>query len=326
MTADPIEEHLRQRKALATARAPPATLPTRFTAATLKQMKFAPTRYVVRDIIGEGLTILASKPKLGKSWLMLSTALAVARGGIVLDKTVIQGSVLYCALEDSAKRMQRRIEKVTSDGEWPARLEIWLTMNVIEGGGLEQLRTWIAQADSPRLVIIDTWAKVRSPKARDETDYAADYRATGALKALADETGVAFILVHHTRKMDADDPLDAVSGTTGLTGAADTILVMKRGVDGVTLYGRGRDVEELELAVQFDKDTCRWRVLGEAADVRRSDARNAILGTLRTDGEMTPLQIADVTGKPRAAIRVLLGKMARDGEVKRLGKGKYGPL
>jgi hypothetical protein len=323
MSADPIKQHLEQRAKL---KIGSADKPQTISAAALRLKTFAPVRWVVPDIIPDGLTILAGKPKGGKSWLVLATALAIARGGATLGKMTAKGTVLYAALEDGERRLKSRLEKVATGGEWPARLEFWTTMERLENGGLEQLRQWIAEADDPRAIFIDTFAKVRSPKGKDESPYESDYRAAGALKALADETGVAIVLVHHVRKMEADDPMDAVSGTTGLTGAVDTILVLKRGVDGVTLFGRGRDIEELELAIQFERDVCRWRVLGEAADVRRSAARNAVLEALRADGEMTPLQIADVTGKPRAAIRVLLGKMARDGEVRRLGKGKYGPL
>lgn len=67
-------------------------------------------------------------------------------------------------------------------------------------------------------------------------------------KALADEQSVAIVLVHHQRKMAAEDPLDTVSGTTGLTGAVDTVLVLTRDGNGTTLHGRGRDIEEVEDA------------------------------------------------------------------------------
>lgn len=300
-------------------------LPRSFTAAELKAKTFAPVRWIVPDYIPDGLTLLAAKPKVGKSWLMLHIALAVARGGVVLDKFVTVGSVLYAALEDSERRLKSRMEKALGGGEWPANLTFWTKMERLESGGLDQLRHWAGTVDNPRLIVIDTFAKVRSPKAVAETPYDADYRQTGQLQAFANETGVAVVIVHHVRKMDAEDPLDLVSGTTGLTGSVDTILVLKRGVDGVTLFGRGRDIEELELAVEFDKSACRWSVLGEAADVRRSAERQAILDAFRDEGQpMTPLEVSSVTGRARGPVRRLLTKMARDGELKSLGKGKYG--
>jgi len=96
--------------------------------------------------------------------------------------------------------------------------------------------------------------------------------------SLASRHGVAVILVHHTRKADADDALDTVSGTLGLTGAPDTIIVLRRQHGAVTLYGRGRDIEELEKALVFDHEHFKWDVRGNAAEVRVSDERATIAG------------------------------------------------
>ena len=124
--------------------------------------------------------------------------------------------------------------------------------------------------------------------------------------------------------MDAEDPLDTVSGTLGFTGAADSVLVLNRDGQGVTLYGRGRDIEEIETAVQFDRDLCRWSILGKADDVRRSDERKIILETLAKFPEpMGPSDLADITGMKSGNIRRLLSKMAETGEIEKVGRGKY---
>jgi hypothetical protein len=86
------------------------------------------------------------------------------------------------------------------------------------------------------------------------------------------------MIVHHTRKAEAEDAFDAVSGSTGLTGAADATLVLSRDSKGTTLYGRGRDLDEFEVAVSFDRTTGQWSLLGSAAKVRRSDERTRIFG------------------------------------------------
>jgi hypothetical protein len=78
-------------------------------------------------------------------------------------------------------------------------------------------------------------------------------------------------------------------------------------------------VEEIEVAVEFDKDTCRWRVLGEAAEIRRSDQRSEILDHLanaNTEG-LTPAELSDLTGMPRNNAKQLLFKMAKAGEIGR---------
>lgn len=306
--------------------APPPAMPAGITAATLKGTVFKPIAWVVADFIAEGLTMLASKPKVGKSWWMLDVGVAVARGGYTLDRHCVEGDVLYCALEDNLRRLKSRMGKVCPLGDWPPRLTFWTEMLPLEDGGLEQLRGWIAGAEKPRLIIIDVFGKVRRPKGATEGVYDADYLSANSLKKLSDETGVAIVIVHHLRKAAADgDPFDMVSGSTGLTGAMDTVLVLHRGSDGeVTLYGRGRDIPEVESAVRFDKQTCRWSLLGDAREVRISAERRAIIEALRAECDpLGPNVIADVTGQTRVGTRQLLRKMLFDGEVRRVGRGKY---
>ena len=141
------------------------------------------------------------------------------------------------------------------------------------------------------------------------------------LKTIADEYGIAIVVIHHLRKMDADDPLDQVSGTTGLSGSADTVLVLNRTSSGTTtLHGRGRDIEDIEKAVQFDRGTCTWTVLGEASSVRYSGERAAVLAALREAKEpMSPTDVAAMTGMKTENTRKLLAKLVRDGLVERVG-------
>ena len=94
--------------------------------------------------------------------------------------------------------------------------------------------------------------------------------------------------------------------------------------DGCTLYGRGRDIEEFETAVQFDKATCRWAALGKANEVRRTDERGSILAALAEAREpMSPTQIADATGMPNQNVRQTLSRMAKAGEVVKAKPGQY---
>ena len=300
------------------------------TAADLYEMTFPPIKWIVEDYIAEGLTVLAGKPKLGKSWLLMAVAIAVAGGTYALgDRKCVQGSVLYAALEDTERRLRGRLEKLCggfNPAFWPPGLVFWSygEMKPLNSGGLDQVRAWIREHPDARLVIIDTLAKVRSGPQGKETAYEADYREVGSLKALTDETGVAIVVVTHTRKMEADDPFDTVSGTLGITGAADAIMVLKRDGQGVTLHATGRDVAEIETAVEWDKDTCRWRVLGDAQEVRRSDERTLILDALKGEAEpVSPREIADATGHAYTAVRALLVAMTKTGEVRKIGRGKY---
>jgi hypothetical protein len=155
--------------------------------------------------------------------------------------------------------------------------------------------------------------------------YLEDYKAVKGLQALALELNLAILIVHHTRKSREDtDPFERISGTMGLSGGADTIMILSRDTNGTTLYCRGRDIEEVETAFEFDRETCRWRALGDAAEVRRTDERADILETLLEAGEsMSPGEIAVALGKSALNVRQLLFKMAKSGEVRRDGRARY---
>ncbi len=98
----------------------------------------------------------------------------------------------------------------------------------------------------PGMVIIDVLTKIRPERSSSDTGYESDYRALAPLKQLADETGIAVVVVHHTpqdgRRRTRSRPSPA---PTGSRAPADTILILDRGGQGTTLYGRGRDIEEI---------------------------------------------------------------------------------
>ena len=124
--------------------------------------------------------------------------------------------------------------------------------------------------------------------------------------------------------MEAEDPVDTVSGTLGLAGCADSVLILSRSSQGTTLYVRGRDIEEAEHAVTFDNIGCRWTILGNAADVHRSNERGKILVVLLNATELLgPQQIADRTKMKSDNVRYLLGQMTESGEVIKAARGRY---
>jgi hypothetical protein len=130
------------------------------------------------------------------------------------------------------------------------------------------------------------------------------------------------LVLHHTRKLDAEDPLDTISGTLGLAGCADTALVFVGSSQGMTLYVRGRDIEEAEHAVTFDKQSCRWQIIGAAAEVQMSETRQTILRVLHSTKEpMGPSEIAGATGLKENVVRQRLLGMVENGEVAKYGRG-----
>jgi hypothetical protein len=303
----------------------PIALALTFTASALNGMTFDQIKFVVADFVAEGLTLFAGKPKIGKSWLLLHMAHEVAIGGYTLGGlSCEQGDVLYCALEDNQRRLQRRMLKLFNIDEWPSNLTFACEMPKLATGGIKFIKDWIGKA-RPRLVVIDTLAMVRSPARRDQSTYDADYAAVKELRDLAAEHDVAIIIVHHLRKADADDPFDTVSGTLGLTGCPDSIMIIWREGNGVLLAAKGRDIEEVKKSVQFDAGTCTWNVIGDADAVRRSAERSAIIKAFEeANGEpLGPRQIAEATGMKGVNVRQLIGKMKQEGMIEAASYGKY---
>ncbi len=247
-------------------------------AETLMTTPLPAIRYVVDQLLPQGLHILAGAPKVGKSWLSLWLCLCVSKGEPVWGFSTTQSPVLYLCLEDSYTRIQSRLFQLTEDA--PPTLHFANLSDSIGGGLEEQIREFLSAHPQTKLVVIDTLQKVRR-SVPDANPYANDYRDLSALKQLADQSHIAILLIHHLRKMNDDDPLNMISGTTGISGATDSSFVLKpdkRGSDRATLYCTGRDIEYRELALEFHKDTHTWEITEEVAlDVPHQDPQVFLL-------------------------------------------------
>ena len=199
------------------------------------QIRVSRPQYHLPGIIPEGCTLLVGPPKIGKSWLLLSLALGVASGGRVLGLSVDQRPVLYLALEDSDRRLQSRCCKLLGTKDDIPDVFAYLT-RIEPGSVLETVALALDQLPDggpAPLVILDTLGKVMPPAVIGESGYQRDYQVGSALKHLVDDReGAALVIAHHDRKADADDFVDAVSGSHGLAGSADTIVVLARARQG----------------------------------------------------------------------------------------------
>lgn len=240
------------------------------TAAELMLKELPPLSYVVKDFLPQGLVVLASPPKYGKSWLVLDLCLSVTGGRPFLGHETEKSSALYLALEDSQNRLQNRIKCVLSDETPPDNLVLSTKAQTIGHGLLDQLEEFIGQNKDTKLIVIDTLQKVRGATKTNEAAYSNDYKELGNLKTFADKHSLCLLLVHHLRKMnDESDVFSRISGTNGISGAADTMIVLskkKRTDADTTLSITGRDVEQNDFILNFDKTTYKWRIIGSAEE------------------------------------------------------------
>lgn len=230
---------------------------------TLQSIPYEPLSFVVEELLPQGLHLLAGAPKIGKSWLALWLCLRVARGEPLWNFPTRPCEVLYLCLEDSFQRIQSRLFDLTEDA--PATLHFAVMAEQIQSGLVDQIEQFLAGHPATGLVVIDTLQRIRSA-GNDVNPYASDYRDIGVLKALADRRRIAILLVHHLRKLSDDDPMNMISGTTGLSGATDSNFVLrksKRRENTATLYCTGRDIAYRELSLEFDGDTHIWNLLSD---------------------------------------------------------------
>lgn len=292
---------------------------------TIMAAVYDPIRWIVSDYVPEGFSVLAGRQKLGKTWLAIDWAAAVAMGGHAMGSVRCdQGDVLYLDFENGHRRIQRRLAQIFPDQRHIdlSRLEWMMDAPMLDNGLVEVLDDWRQSVANPRLVIIDVLQRIKPAGNAARTSYENDYSAWAPLQRWAMDHGVAVVGLHHTRKGGADDPLEALSGSNGLSACADTTLVLDRDGNGITLYVRGRDVDEKETAMRFDSGL--WSIQGEAAKVRTTNERQAILSALaEAAAPMKPIEIADATGMTSQNVRQTLSRMCRGSEVVRAGYGRY---
>lgn len=282
----------------------------------LGKMEFPPIRWVVPNILGEGYAILAGRPKRGKSWFALGLSLAVASGGYVLGKIKVEaGDVLYLALEDNLRRLQNRLQKLNDPGKpLPSRLHLITDILPLKDGGAEAIRNWLNAHPETRLVVVDTVShpKFIPPRGKGNDIFQEDYRFGAWLQKLAHEHHLGLLGLNHTKKTEVTYAVDAVSGSTGITAPADTILVIDSATKGkasAILHITGRDVPSQELALKFENSS--WSLMGTAEEFTVTDQRKQIIDLLRNYGPMNPKEIADSTKSTHGAIRKLLFEMRK---------------
>ena len=296
---------------------------------TLLHKNFKPMSWAIDGFIASGLTILAGGPKVGKSIFALHIALSICLGGYAFGKVKVKkGSVLYMALEDTKLRVKERIKESNidfNDEAEEAMKNLTLTTAVPRqhDGGLEYVRDWLDAHEDARLVIIDTLQMFRKQLSGKNSMYSEDYDVVSEIKKLADEYGVAILIIHHLKKAMSEDWLNEVSGSQGIAGAADTILSLKRArtENRGILHRTGRDVEEKDFTMELDGFG--WILKGDADEFEAPDWKRNIISYLKEHNSVTPMQLSTALGTPLSTAQNSLVRLVKDGTIKKIGYGTY---
>lgn len=295
----------------------------------LQKANLPPVRYLVEGILPEGTSLLTAASKIGKSWMSLDLGLALASGTPFLGHETSQCGVLYLALEDSLNRLQSRMKKVLGGKEAPPQFYFTTVAPKMDGGLIDALDAHFFKHSETGLVIIDTLQKIRGQALPRESGYAQDYREMEGIKGYMDNMRVSLQFVHHNRKMkDDDDPFNMISGTNGIMGAADTIWTItkaKRSDEEATLHIVGRDVEQSDTVIRFNKDIWRWEPVGEAGALAEQRAREAynsspVVKTIKKLLEQSPGHRWDGTAKDLMIAGRFIARTYLASSEKKLGK------
>ena len=232
---------------------------------TLLDMDLNAPRFCVQNFLPQGLSILGGAPKMGKSWLVMDLCVRIAKGEAMWNMETTKGTTLYLCLEDPYFRVQQRLGCITDEA--PPNVFFANTASTLADDLEQQIIEFVKDHPDTVLIVIDTFQMVRA--SNGEPSYGGDYQELQKLKRIADALRISILLVHHLRKQGDRDPINRLSGTTGIGGAVDAIFILdkdERNQNHARLICTGRDIEHRELELRFNKESCVWEMLSDSLD------------------------------------------------------------
>ena len=262
----------------------------------LLRMEFEDPLFAIDKFVPEGVTLIAGPPKIGKTWFVMGMSIAVASGGKAFGKIDVElGEVLHLALEDTKRRFKSRLEKLNAyqDAPWSKNISFCSEWRRFDNHGVGDLVHWLEAHPGARLVVIDTLKRVRPRAKKNESLYDSDYAVGELLAPLIEKYRVAIVIVHHTRKSEAEDPHETISGSFGLTGGMDGSIVIQRsrGQYDAEVHVTGRDIDEEKYGFTFKRDTGEWILEGEGNEVTNTKARQQVLDAVIALRAASPVDI-----------------------------------
>lgn len=231
----------------------------------LLRTTFPERRWLVKNLLCEGLGICFSPAKVGKSFLIGACTVAVANGKTFLGNECNGSGVLYLDLEQDAALAKERWESILGRKQLPERLRTMFRWPRMDVGGLEKLDMYLTKHSDTKLVVIDVLAEFwPSAMPRGVNAYMAEYRVLGALRQLCRKHGASVMMVHHSNRSTPKDPLDKASGTNAMTGVPDVVWVLSRQRNGEqgNLFVTGKAVKDNDVEMMFDGGAGGWTTIG----------------------------------------------------------------
>jgi len=283
-------------------------------------MEIPPERYVIPGLIGDGMSIIGGKPKIGKSMFSLNMALSMASGGSFLGQDIEMGMVGYIALEDNARTIRKRLNTMVKRVNQDA-LDNLIIFDKTEGDNkLDWLDNVLDANPEFRLIIIDTLYKFGLAKLGS---YDVSYDSMDAIRCISQKYDVPIIIIDHLRKAEGASTVDLFAGSIGKTGAVDGLITLvdsrKPGVDGV-LCAQGRDIQKTEIELSIDRDCLFWTLREEKLSkkemmIQIMKANNPVALSLD--------EWSNKAGIDYAYTKALIGRLCENGVAVRVDRGLY---
>jgi RecA-family ATPase len=276
------------------------------------------------------LTILAGAPKSGKSLLALNLALALsANAAIIGKKSKSIKNILYLPYEDSERRLQERINKIRTglsinvdpktfflEGSKPPKIDDEILKEIGD----------LIKENKLDMIIIDTLGSaIKNTRKKGLSPYMDEYELLNKFQRFALDNKVCVLILHHTRKMKAENVFDEISGTRGISGAADANFVLQRNKYRGDLFIQGRDLEDAQYELELDKENLTWNFKGITNSISISPEQQSILDVFGSDSaiEYRPSEIAKILNKEDQNIRPSFRRLVSLGLLNQDSYGKY---
>jgi hypothetical protein len=276
--------------------------------------------WTVPDMIPIGLVSLAGRPKVGKSWMALQLAIAVASGGYFLGQKVNKAEVLYLALEDHSRRLKARIKQIGVNREAPITFKT--EYKPLDGEGLMDLQYEIASGRY-KLIIVDTFGRSLTAGKLEIKDYSDNVMVLAPLQKMAQDLAVTILLVDHHAKINGENPITDLIGSIGKSATFDCVmgLYKEQGRQGAKLMIVGRDLDDIELSLEFDSTTGSWQCLGDTKSVIKQNVYDAI-HTLVSNGELATTKniTAYIGGTYESHVSRAIADLLSERKIKKLPK------
>lgn len=281
--------------------------------------------FIVQDLIPIGLTLLVGGPKSGKTLAATDMAASIASGESFLGCfETMPCDVLFFALEDNSRRIQKRLQLIMGDIAGTGRVHYATKCKRIDQGFFDDLGEWLSKKPAVRLVIIDTFQMVRGHARRGATLYEQDYGSMSTLKKFADERKIAIMVLHHLRKSESRDVIQMVAGSVGITAAADSILVLQkeRSSNSAIFSVTGRDIPDYELPLNLNHENLTWELVVPTKKITEDRAK--ILTVLQEAHKPMKLcEIAESVKKKVNNVHKMIAALVTSGKVSKAGYGFY---